>query len=122
MNGGKTYKNERYLIKILESLSSINKYEAPIIIRAFLKTLKYFIDNAIEFSIHDVFDFKKYHKKECKCYVVYKDEMQIIPEHYLMKFSISKKLKDYLNERNEFKNVRHRENLPDGIRRTKDLF
>ena len=34
----------------------------------------------------------------------------------------TKKLKDYLNSRNKFANVRHREKLPGGLTRKNDIF
>lgn len=122
MNGGKTYKNERYLIEILQDAKNIFKYEAPLIVKCFLKTLKYFIENGIEFSFSNSFSFVKILKKESKCYVTYRDETDIIPEHYIMKFKVSEQLKHYLNERRQFKSVRHRENLPDNLKRKKDIF
>lgn len=123
MSGGnKNSKSDKYLIKILEDNANIFKYEAKIIVKAFVKTLAYFINNCIEFSINDILDYKTVHKNACNCYIRYRDEWEIIPEHYIMKIKFTKKLKDYLNSRNEFKEARHREILPDGIRRKIKLF
>lgn len=124
MNGGKVYqtKYDEYIQKILEENDNIYKYEARLIIRAFKKTVQYFLDNAIEFYINDVFKFRKVLKKESKMFIVYKREYIDIPEHYIMKFSLFPSLKDYLNSRKKFKNAKHREKLPDGLVRNKKIF
>lgn len=120
-NGGKTIKSYKYIQKIVEENKNLYIYEIPIIMKAFKKTLLYFIKNAIEFSIKDFFDFKKILKKEAKIYLRYRDELGTIPEHYIMKMKTSVNLKDYLNNRNDFKESKHREYLPDGEIRNKKI-
>ena len=123
MSGGNNItKSEKYLIQILEENVNLHKYQAKLIVKAFIKTLTYFICNCIEFSINRVFEYKTVDKKASKCYVRYRDTMEIIPEHKIMKIKFSENLKNYLNSRKKFKDVRHRENLPLGIRRTIKLF
>lgn len=124
VNGGKAYqtKYDEYIGEILEANPNIYKYEVPLIIKAFRKTVKYFLDNCIEFEFTDVFKFAKFHKKDTKAYAHYRDEMIDIPAHDDMKFVVSNKLKDYLNERRDFKDVRHREKLPGGLTRKNDIF
>ena len=124
INGGKVYqtKYDEYIGTILESNPNIYKYEVPIIIKAFRKTVKYFLENCIEFEFTDAFQLKRIHKGETKAYAKYRDETITIPPHDEMKFVVHKKLKDYLNSRNEFTNVRHREKLPDGLTRKNDIF
>lgn len=107
-NGGKEYKTEKYLTDLLKNTKNILLYEAPIIIRAFIKTLKYFIENAIDFEVGDILEFKKRLKAESKCWVTYRGEFITIPEHYIIKFKTKKKLRDYLNKKNKFQNVKHR--------------
>lgn len=114
-------KNESYIEAILSGNKNIFKYEIPLIMKAMKKTLKYFCENGIEFHINDVCDFVKHHKKESNMYIRYRDEHDCIPEHETLKFKLPKTLKDYLNCRNKFKNVAHREYLPDGITRTKKI-
>lgn len=114
-------KDEEYIKKILLNNKNIYKYEIPIIMKAMKKTLRYFCSNGIEFSMNDVFDFKRHHKKANKMYINYRKEFDEIPEHYVCKFKLTKKFKDYLNGRHEFKNAQHREYLPDGITRTKKI-
>lgn len=124
INGGKVYqtKYDEYIGEILESNSNIYKYEVPLIIKAFRKTVKYFLENCIEFEFTDVFKFKRRHKGATKVYARYRDETITIPSHDEMKFVVTKKLKDYLNSRNKFASVRHREKLPDGLTRNNDIF
>lgn len=122
IGGNDHTKTNSYIIKILEENSQIRKYEAPIILKAFCKTVLYFFNNVMEFEIKNVFSFKKIHKKESVMYLRYKDEYYTIPEHDEMKIKVHKSLKDYLNKRKEFKDVRRREILPDNILRTKNLF
>ena len=124
MNGGKVYqtKYDEYIQKILEENDNIYKYEARLIIRAFKKTVDYFLNNAIEFYINDVFKFIKVFKKESCTYATYKHEIVNIPEHTMMKFKLFPSLKHYLNSRYKFKNARHREKLPDGLVRNKNIF
>ena len=124
INGGKVYqtKYDEYIGSILESNPNIYKYEVPLIIKAFRKTVKYFLEKCIEFEFTDVFQFKRVHKKESRAFAKYRNEFVGIPAHDEMKFSVTKKLKDYLNSRNEFANVRHREKLPDGLTRKNDIF
>ena len=122
MSGGKQLKTDTYIRKILLGYSSIYKYEALLSMRAFIKTVRYFIDNAIEFSISDAFKFVKYKNVEREAYLRYRDERCVIPEHLSMRIEIEKKLRDYLNSRGEFENAKHREKLPDGEVRKNDLF
>jgi hypothetical protein len=122
LNGGPKTKHLDYLKKILLENRIMFKYEAPLVLRAFKDTVMYFIDNLIEFKINDVFEFKRIHKKECEMYVPYKDDRQVVPAHDNMKFKVLTPLKDYLNSRNKFANVRHREQLPDGLTRNKNIF
>ena len=124
INGGKVYqtKYDEYIGEILESNSNIYKYEVPLIIKAFRKTVKYFLENCIEFEFTDVFKFERRHKGATKVYAHYRDETITIPPHDEMKFVVTTKLKDYLNSRNKFANVRHREKLPDGLTRKNDIF
>ncbi len=122
-NGGKNNTlYEDYIKDILYENKNIYKYEVPLIIKAFKQTVQYFLDNVIEFKINDVFEFVKFKKKPMNMYVRYKDEYQIIPEHEEIKFKVLTPLKDYLNSRNQFKDVRHRENLPNGLTRNKKIF
>lgn len=121
--GGKP--NTRYqdfLHQFLENNNAINKYEVKFIMKAFKKTLQDLILGLQEFEIGDFFKFKKYTKKEMKNYVRYRDEWQTIPEHDDMKFEVHKNLKDYLNKRNKYKNVRHRERFPDGTIVNENIF
>ena len=124
INGGKVYqtKYDEYIGEILESNPNIYKYEVPLIIKAFRKTVKYFLENCIEFEFTDVFKFERRHKGATKVYAHYRDETITIPPHDEMKFVVTKKLKDYLNSRNKFANVRHREKLPGGLTRKNDIF
>ena len=124
INGGKVYqtKYDEYIGKILEPNPNIYKYEVPLIIKAFRKTVKYFLENCIEFEFTDVFKFERRRRGATKVYARYRDETITIPPHDEMKFVVTKKLKDYLNSRNEFANVRHREKLPDGLTRKNDIF
>lgn len=122
IGGNQRTKEDKYIKKVLEENDKFYKYEIDLIYKAFKKTLTYFLENCIEFEIENVFKFVKFHKKEYSLYVRYKDEYVTVPEHDDMKFKISKKLKDYLNYRGEFKDVRRREMLPDGFRRKTDLF
>ena len=122
IGGKKTTRYEKFLVQFLESNTGINKYEVPIILKAFKKTVQDMFNNLEEFSIGDFFKFKKIRKKPMNCYVRYRDEHVIIPEHDDMKFEVHKNLKDYLNRRNEYKDVRHREKFPDGTIVNKDMF
>lgn len=122
IGGNQRTKEDSYIKKILTENNKFYKYEIGLVYKAFKLTLKYFLDNCIEFKIDNVFSFVKFHKKEYNLYVRYKGELKTIPAHDDMKFVISKKLKDYLNHRNEFENVRRREHLPDGLKRTQKLF
>lgn len=122
IGGNNRTKEDKYIKKILAENDKFFKYEIDLMYKAFKLTLQYFLNNCIEFSIENVFSFIKFHKKEYNLYVRYKDEYNTIPAHDDMKFVISKKLKDYLNHRNGFENVRRREHLPDGLKRTRDLF
>lgn len=121
MNGGHMIKKRDYIKKILLENKNIYKYEVPFIIKAFKNTFKYFCENAIEFQINDICNFVKHHKKANKMYVRYRDEFDEIPEHDIFKFKLSYKLKDYLNNRNDFKESKHREYLPDGEMRSKKI-
>lgn len=121
--GGKP--NTRYqdfLHQFLENNNAINKYEVKFIMKAFKKTLQDLILGLQEFEIGDFFKFKKIHKKAMGNYVRYRDEYQVIPEHDDMKFEVHKNLKDYLNKRNKYKNVRHRERFPDGTIVNESIF
>ena len=121
--GGKpNTKYQDFLNQFLENNSGINKYEVRIIMKAFKKTLRELILGLQEFEIGDFFKFKKIHKKAMGNYVRYRDEYQIIPEHDDMKFEVHKNLKDYLNKRNKYKNVRHRERFPDGTIINEDIW
>ena len=118
-SGGNTQtKKDDYIKKILYTNKNLYKYEVPIILKAFKMTILYFFNNTKEFEIKGLFSFKKRFKKESKNYVRYKDTTQIIPEHENLKCVVDKDLKDFLNERNNFKNSKHKEFLPDGHKRT----
>lgn len=121
-NGGKDHVDDKYIKEILYDNARLHKYEVPIILKAFKKTVQYFFNNGIEFSVRHMFDCKIVDKKESKNYVVRKAECQIIPAHKIMKIKVCRELKDYLNERNEYKNVRHRERLPHDKKRINKLF
>lgn len=115
--GGETkFKSERYIRKIIYENKHFYKYEIPIMFRAFKKTLKYLLENCIEFTINDFCEFKPFHKKDSNIYVRYKNDYTFIPEHKDMKVKASKNLKDFLNYRKKFENARHREYLPDGFK------
>lgn len=122
IGGNKNTKEDKYIKQILSENDKFFKYEIPLMYKAFKLTLLYFMENCIEFEIKNVFKFVKIHKKDTKMYSRYRDEWYTIPEHDEMKFKISKGLKDYLNYRNGFENVRRREMLPDGARRVNKLF
>lgn len=115
-------KEDDYILKILQENTQMFKYEVKFVFKAFKMTLKYFLENGIEFKINDFFEFKHVHKKDERQYNVLKDEYYTIPEHLEAKIVVDKKLKDYLNKRNGFEDIRRREELPDGIRRVKNIF
>lgn len=122
IGGNQRTKEDKYIKKILAENDKFYRYEIDLIYKAFKLTLQYFMENCIEFEIKNVFKFIKFHKKDYNLYVRYRDEYTVVPAHDDMKFKVSKKLKDYLNHRHEFENVRRREILPDGLRRTNNLF
>lgn len=122
IGGNSRTKEDKYIKKILAENDKFFRYEIDLMYKAFKMTLQYFLDNCIEFKIDNVFSFVKFHKKTYDLYVRYKGEFKTIPEHDDMKFVISKKLKDYLNHRNGFENVRRREHLPEGLKRMHNLF
>lgn len=113
---------DKFLRKILQENDKIFKYEVPLIFKAFKLTLQYFLENGIEFGIENFFKYVQVNKKEERQYLRYKDEYYIIPEHLEAKIKIEKQFKDYINERQEFENIRRREILPDNIRKKKDIF
>lgn len=133
MNGGKMTQSrkigntrnmryENYLKQFLEESDTLRGYEIPVVIRAFSQTLKYFLFNGIEFVIKGFCSYKRFSKKDSKMYIRYLNEYITIPAHEDAKIVVDNQLKDYLNKRGKFKNVSHRETLPDGTKRKKGLW
>ena len=106
---------------LLKKHPALLKYEVGLILKAFKKTMWYFINNAIEFEFKNFFKFVKVHKKERQLYIVYRKEFQTIPEHDMMKFKPYESFKDYMNCREKFKDAPHREKL-EGEERNPDIF
>ena len=113
------YNNE--LRKMLLEHPALYKYEPTLILKAFKKTMWYFINNAIEFEFKNFFKFKKIHKKDAKNYVRWRDEYQVIPEHDDIVLKPYRSFKDYMNSRGKFKDSAHREQIC-GLIRKSDIF
>ena len=122
IGGNKDTKEDKFIKQFLYESDRFYKYEVLLIYEAFKKTLLYFLENCIEFEIKNFFTFKKKVKKGYRLHVNYSDEYVDIPEHNIMKITMSQKFKDYINHRGEFKDVQRREILIDGIKRTKNIF
>lgn len=111
------YHNE--LKNLLNEHPALYKYEPSLILKAFKKTMWYFINNALEFEFKNFFRFKKIHKKDMKNYVRWRNETQVIPEHDDIVFKVYENFKDYMNCRGKFKDSEHREKLDDLVRNPK---
>lgn len=117
-----TTKSDNYIKKILSENKNLYKFEIPLILKAFKLTVNYFLENLIEFEIKEFFKFTLIHTKESRQYSRYRDEYYIIPAHNNLVFKAFQGIKDYLNSRHKFANAKHREFLPDGLKRTKKIF
>lgn len=104
-------KTEKFIKDVLLESGHLYKYEAKIAVKAFKKTIDYFVQNLIEFKIKNFFEFVTFHKKASTIYVPYRKEYITIPEHEDMKFKASEDLKNFLNYRKEFKDSQHKEYL-----------
>lgn len=122
IGGTENTRYENFLEQFLLNNGHIYKYEIKTIIKAFKLTILWFLENCEEFEIKDFFKLKKIHKEDHKIYVRYRSEWDIIPEHDDMKMETSKNLRDYLNHRRKFKDAKHRNKLPDGTTKYKDIY
>lgn len=121
--GGNSYtKDDKYILKILEENDKFYQYEPRLMLKAFRYTLQYFFKNCIEFSFDNFFEFKKTELNEKNVYVRYRQEYTKIPKHTNFVCKTFSKIKDYLNYRKEFENVRRREMLPDNERRNTNII
>lgn len=115
--GGRKVIFHNSLKEIIKKHPALFKYEPSLIIKAFKKTMWYFIENALEFDFKNFFKFTKVHRKAFNNYVRYRDEYQIIPEHDDILLKPYKSLKDFVNSRHKFKDTPHREKLIDEERK-----
>lgn len=121
MSGGHQIVYQTELKKLIKEHPALYKYEPSLILKAFKKTMWYFINNAIEFDFKNFFRFKKIHKKDMKNYSRMRDEIQVIPEHDDIVMKVYETFKDYMNSRGKFKDSAHREVL-EGENRTPNIF
>ena len=121
MIGGNKVIFQGSLKELLKKHPALLKYEVGLILKAFKKTMWYFINNAIEFQFKNFFKFTREHNKERQLYVVYRKEFQTIPAHDVMKFKPYESFKDFINCRGKFENTPHREKL-EGEERNPDIF
>lgn len=116
-SGGKNFHSFRFLRLLLSENKNIRKYEIPIMLRALKRTIRYFYCNTEEFSVDNFFKFKRFTKKASNAWAEWRKEHTCIPQHDDMKYVVSQNLKDYLNSRGKYTDMKHREVLPDGTRR-----
>lgn len=121
-SGGNTLVKDDFIKMFLLENDNIFKYEAQIAMRAFKSTIKYFFENAIPFQIDNFITLDKYIKKERLTHVTTFREFKKIPSYTDIKVKITKGLKDFLNSRYKYKDTLHREQLPDGTRKAKNIY